>query len=97
MRLGRKKAEMAAHMAAKAAADSPQPGPAAPGKETEELERRINSNPVEINAAMIMEGVTVEEGLQLSGSNYPRVNVELTPHNNSASAHKPVLVQNFAR
>ncbi|KAF3946466.1 hypothetical protein CMV_027270 [Castanea mollissima] len=90
-----KKAEMAAHMEARATADNPQLGPAAPSKETKELERRINSNPVEINAAMIEEGVNVEEGLQLSGSNNPRVSEELSSHCNSTLTQKPVLVHNF--
>ena len=90
-----KKAEMAVHMAAKAAVATPQLGPVAPGRETEEMEGSIYSNPVEIIAAMIEEERNVEKGIQLGDSFNPRFNEELMPPSNSTIAPKPVWVQNF--
>ena len=63
-----KKAEMAVHMAAKVAIATPQLGPVAPGRETEEMEGSIYSNPVEIIAAMIEEEGNIEKGIQLGDS-----------------------------
>ena len=79
----KKNAERAAHMAARAAPATPQPGTAAPKRETEELEGSNNSKLVEINAAMIEEEVTVEMGFQLRDSFNPKVNEELMPPNNA--------------
>ena len=71
----------------------PQPGTAAPKRETEELEGSNNSKLVEINAAMIEEEVTVEMEFQLRDSFNPKVNEELMPPNNAPITQKLVLIQ----
>ena len=89
-----KKAEMAAHMAARAAVVATPPGPVVLEKETVEIGGSINSSPVEFNAAIMEDEVYVENELSLGDSFKPRINMESIPPHNSTLTLKPVLLQN---
>nr|POE95815.1 hypothetical protein CFP56_40129 [Quercus suber] len=89
-----KRAEIAAHMAARAASAAPPANSIVPERETEEFGGSINSCPMELNTESNEEEGYVEEGYQMGDSFNPSVKENLMPHNNSALASNLVSVQN---
>nr|POF27193.1 hypothetical protein CFP56_08563 [Quercus suber] len=90
----KKRAEIAAHMAARAAAATLPPKPSAPEQETKEIGRSINSSMMEFNVACNEEEEYVEEENLMGDSFNLRVKEKLMPHNDSALAPDSVSIQN---
>lgn len=89
-----KNAELAAHMAARAASIAPPLGLAVSEREAKEMGENINSSPLELNARVNEEGGNVVEDFHLGDNHCPSFKVDLMPHYNSAFASNSVLDQN---
>uniref|UniRef100_A0A7N2M535 DUF4283 domain-containing protein n=1 Tax=Quercus lobata TaxID=97700 RepID=A0A7N2M535_QUELO len=89
-----KKAELAAHMATRAASVAPPLGLAVSKREVEEMGENINSSLLELNVRVNKEGGYVAEDFQLGDNHCPSFKADLMPHYNSAFASNSVLDTN---
>ena len=90
-----KKAEMAAHTAARAASVAPSTGLVESERDAEEVGESINSISLELNAKFNEERGYVTDGFQLDKTQIPSLKPNLEHHNDLAFATNFVLVQNL--